>query len=207
MKKLTLAVMLLCAAGAGAQETDASDPKPGADAARHYPEIMQTMKNLALLMDRASEVPPEKLNALVPDIARLNAKVKETLGEKILAEVAAREKAIEDKARSEAALSALRSFRAALQVYYGVNGGKYPKNPSELATAGLTAVPELYLPNHERTTEITVIDSKKYDKDPSKAVKDTGGWLYFSAPGSDHYGLLLLDCSHVSPEGAAFSSY
>ncbi|MDP2866407.1 MAG: hypothetical protein Q8O90_09205, partial [Elusimicrobiota bacterium] len=59
----------------------------------------------------------------------------------------------------------------------------------------------------DRTAEVTIINSKKYDKDFSRAVDDTGGWLYFSNPESDNYGLLLLDCSHTEAGGSEFFKY
>ncbi len=218
MTKFIFAAVLACAAPAGAQEAaspaaqEAARPAPTQSqqveaALKNYPEIMQIMKNLSVLMERGAEIPPERMAALAPELGKFNGRVKETLGEKILADVAAREKAIEDKERTGAALDTLRSFRAALQVSYGQNGGKYPKSPAEMVSVNITAVPELYLPGHERTNRITVITSRKHDKDASKAVTDSGGWLYFSDPASVNYGLLLLDCSHDGPDGMKFFEY
>lgn len=207
MKKLLFTVLLACAPVLCAQEAaKPAAPQPPVNS-KHYPEILQTMKNLSVLMERGAELPPEKFEALMPELAKFNGKVKDALGEKILAEVAAREKLIEDKARTENSLATLRAFRGALQVFYGDNGAKYPKTPAELAPRTILAVPELQLPGHNRTAAITVIDSKKYDKDLSKAVKDTGGWLYFSDPASENYGLLLLDCSHAGLEDMKFYEY
>lgn len=207
MNKLLLTVLLACAPALYAQETvrPASPQLP--PGSKYYPEILQTMKNLSVLMERGGEIPPEKFEALLPDLAKFNGKVKEAVGERILAEVAAREKLLEDKSRAENSLATLRAFRGALQVFYGDSGAKYPKTPAELAPKTIPAVPELQLPGHSRTAAITVIDSKKYDKDFSKAVKDTGGWLYFSDPASENYGLLLLDCSHTGQEELKFYEY
>lgn len=210
MTKIIFSALLACAAPAGAQEAAKPETAPAALPAaslRHYPEIMQIMKNLSVLMERGAEIPADKMDALAPELGKFNGKVKETLGEKILSEVAAREKAIEDKARTENALNMLRAFRSSLQVYYGENGGKYPRNPAELVSKSIIAVPELYLPGHERTDKIKIIDSRKYDKDVSKAVTDSGGWLYFSDTGSVNYGLLLLDCSHDGPDSMKFFEY
>lgn len=207
MKHLIFSALLACAPSAYAQEAPKTAPPAPPANARHYPEILQLMKNLSVLMERGGEIAPESMDALAPELTKLNAKVKDALGDKILAEVAAREKAIEDKARTENSLATLRGFRGTLQVYYGDNGAKYPKTPAELAPKYVQSMPELYLPGHDRTPGVTVIDSKKFDKDISKAVKDTGGWLYFSDPASENYGLLLLDCSHAGPEGMKFYEY
>jgi hypothetical protein len=210
MTRIIFSALLAFAAAASAQET-AKPPAPPNEQVtsglKNYPEIMQIMKNLSVLMERGAEIPPERMGLLAPELTKFNAKVKETLGEKILAELAAREKDIEEKARIDNALANLRAFRTTLQVYYGKNGGKYPKNPADMVSISINAVPTVYLPGHEQTNKITVIDSRKYDNDTSKAVKDTGGWLYFSDSGSVNYGLLLLDCSHDGPEGGKFFDY
>jgi len=218
MTRFIFAALLAGAAPAGAQDAPAAGSQEAARPAatqaqqveaalKNYPEIMQIMKNLSVLMERGAEVPPERMAALAPELGKFNTLVKQTLGEKILADIAAREKAIEEKERTGAALQTLRAFRAALQVSYGQNGGKYPKSPAEMVGVNITAVPELYLPGHERTNKLTVINSRKYDKDATKAVTDSGGWLYFSDPASVNYGLLLLDCSHDGPDGMPFSGY
>jgi hypothetical protein len=214
MTKFIFSALLACAAPAGAQEATKPAARPAPTQAqqveaalKNYPEIMQIMKNLSVLMERGAEIPPERMAALAPELSKFNGRVKETLGEKVLADIAAREKAIEEKERTGAALETLRSFRAALQVSYGQNGGRYPKSPAEMVSVNITAVPELYLPGHARTDKVTVINSRKHDKDASKAVTDSGGWLYFSDPASVNYGLLLLDCSHYGPEGMAFFEY
>lgn len=213
MKKIFFSVLLLPAASAFAQ--DAVKPSTAAPAAAqkpprfdsYSPAIQRTMKNLSVLLERGAEVPPERLEALAPELAAFNEKVKEALGPDILAAVARRERELEDKERSAKALRTLQAFRAALQVYYGEKGGEYPKSPAQLVPAMLSGVPELLLPEHDRTSGITVIDSKKYDKDFSRAVTDSGGWLYFSNPGSDNYGLLVLDCSHAEAGGTEFFRY
>lgn len=209
MTKIIFTALFACAAAAGAQEAakPAAANEQIASNLKNYPEIMQIMKNLSVLMERGAEIPPERMGLLAPELAKFNGKVKAALGEQILAEIAAREKEIEDKARTDNALANLRAFRTTLQVYYGESGGRYPKDPADMVAKSINAVPTLYLPGHGQTNRITIIDSKKYDKDASKAIKDTGGWLYFSDPGSVNYGLLMLDCSHEAPEGGKFFDY
>lgn len=185
---------------------EAAQPAPPA-AGKYQPEILQAMKHLALLLERGGEIAPEKLDALAPQLSAFNGRLKEAIGEKILAEVARREKEAEDKARGEEALALLKAFRGALQVAYTEAGGRYPKTPAALAPRHVAAVPRLRLPGHEASDKVRLVGSRKYDGNPAKAVDDSGGWLYFSDPDSANYGLLMLDCSHEGPEGAKFSDY
>ncbi len=214
MKNLFFSVFLLLATSAGAQY----EVKPGTTApetpaiqkppvSKYAPEILLAIKNLSALLERGAEIPQGRIDALGPELSPFNAKVKTALGKEILADIALREKELDDKERSAAARRTLQAFRAALQVYYGENGAVYPKNPGLLAPGIIQEVPELHLPGHERTAKVTVIDSKKYDKDLGRAVGDSGGWLYFSDPGSDNYGLLVLDCSHLETGGSEFFRY
>lgn len=190
---------------AGSEAAATEKPQPQQN--KYYPEILQTMKNLSVLLERWAEVPQPKMDALAPEMAAFNEKVKNTLGKEMLAEIARKEKELEDKARASSAIKTLQAFRAALQVSYATNGGVYPKTPALLIPSEMQEVPELYLPGHERTTKITVIDSKKHETDFNKAVTDSGGWLYFSNPASVNYGLLVLDCSHTDAVGMGFSKY
>lgn len=206
MKRAIFFAALLLGARPCCAQTAAPVP-PGPAAADPRPAIERTEKNLSLLKEKYSEVPAERLAKLAPELERFNAQVREALGESILAEVAAREQAAENAARGEAAIKLLQNFRGALQVYYSELGGKYPASPRELLRDGSGAAPELLLPGHEKTSAITIIDSRKYDKDISKAVKNTGGWLYFAEPKSAYYGLLLLDSDHLSHEGVKFFEY
>lgn len=209
----TALILLLCCGAAGAQQPAAEAPAASTAAAaapaqpKYGPEIMQTMKHLSLLLDRNAEIPAERLDAFAPRLAEFDAKVKETLGEKILAEVARLEKEMEDKARAEDGVKTLQALRATLQVAYAQAGGRYPKSPADLAPKFLPALPELYLPGHARTAKVRLVDTKKYDSNIAKAVDDTGGWLYFSNPDSANYGMLLLDCSHPGPDGDKFYEY
>ena len=215
MKRLLFSVFLLPATAALAQDqakpvaasTEAVTAQKPPAPDKYAPEILRTMKNLSALLERGAEIPPSRLDALAPELAAFNGKVKDALGKEILADIARKEKALEDKERSAAAKKTLQAFRSGLQVYYGVKGGEYPREPALLIPELIREVPELHLPEHDRTARVTVINSKKYDKDFSRAVEDTGGWLYFSDPGSDNYGLLLLDCSHTEAGGSEFYKY
>ncbi|HNW43736.1 MAG TPA: hypothetical protein PKI19_04475 [Elusimicrobiales bacterium] len=200
MKNLVL-VLLLAVAAASAQEPApaAAPAQPG----KYDLEITETVRNLFLLLEHGTEVPPAKLDALAAEIKKFNGRVKDTLGDEILKAAAAKEKDRENRARTEAAKKTLQDLRVRLQIHYAAKGGAYPENLAALDGA----IPVLSLPEHGQTADVKVIDSKKYDKDLSKAVSDSGGWLYFSAPGSANYGLLLLDCAHKDPDGTEFYKY
>jgi hypothetical protein len=203
MKIAIVSFFLFCGAAHSQQPAAPAQPP----VARPTPELALVMKHLAIAAERSGEIPAEKLQALELQAAAFNAKVKEALGEKILAEVARRERELDEKARAADAARMLQGLRAALQVAYTEAGGKYPKSPAELAPRVIQAMPEPHLPGHERTGRIKVIDSKKYDGDISRAVTDSGGWLYFSDPESANYGLLILDCSHDREDKQKFYEY
>lgn len=212
MLNIFFSFFLLCGTAAYAQEAvktaaTESQAAPAQQQNKYAPEILQAIKNLTVLAERSSEIPQAKLDALAPEIAVFNHKVKAALGSEILADIARKEKDQDDRIRSAKAKRTLQSFRAALQVYYGDKGGAYPKSPELMVPKEIQAVPEIRLPEHEPSSKIRIIDSKKYDKDYSKAVSDSGGWLYFSSRDSDNYGLLLLDCSHKEAGGAEFFRY
>lgn len=219
MKQLILAALVFSTGTAGAQEgvktpgPAANTPVPAAAAKpepgplKYSAELRQAARNLALLLERGAEVAPEKLDALAPELSRFNGRLEEALGRDLLAEAARREKELADAALAEDAKLTLQEFRSSLQVYYVVNNGKYPADPSMLTPGRMNAVPELRLPGHEATAKVTVIDSAKYDKDFTKAVTDSGGWLYFSGQQSANYGLLIMDCRHQAQDGAEFFKY
>ena len=210
MLKTALTLLLAAAANGAAQETSVSTaavqastaavqlstaPVPGPLPEWRLPPLRRLSADLDRLARLGWHLPPERLDALAAEATALSARVREALGKDVLAAVE-REEA---PRRSEEALKTLAAFRSALQAAYAAGGGKYPASPAELAPGRLPAVPELYLPGHEPSSAVILIDSKKFDKDISKAVTDSGGWLYFAAPESANYGLLLLDCSHQEP--------
>lgn len=212
MKKLAALSLLLAAAPAAAQEaavstaaavqvSTAAVAAPLAPA--RVPPLRRLITDLNRLIADGGSAQPEKLDAIAAQAAALRAGVREALGKELL-EAAELQEA---PARAAAALETLAAFRKELRAWYAANGGKYPASPAELAPGRLPAVPELYLPGHEPSAAVTVIDSGKFDKDISKAVKDSGGWLYFAAPDSDNYGLLLIDCAHPNTAGQEFYKY
>ncbi len=206
MKNLLFAAVLLQAAGVYAQEgvKDSTAPETGN---KYAAEIMRTMSNLSALLEHGAEIPAERMDALAPDLKKFDGKVKDALGKEITEELARREKEQQEQLRAAAAKRALQDVRAALQVWYGDNGGKYPADLAALTPGKIPAIPELWLPGHKKTAEVRIIDSKKYDKDLSGAVTDDGGWLYFSNPGSSSYGLLVLNCRHTEAGGQEFYKY
>ena len=159
MKNLILGLFLFCGT-AGAQQPAPAAPAP-AHGGKYYEEIMQAVKYLAVLVDRNAEIPAERMDALAPEISSFTARVKAAIGEKILTEMARKEKEAEDKARSVDAEKTLQAFRAALQVYYTEEGGRYPKNPAVLVPRLMAVMPKVHLPEHAQTDKIAIIDSKK----------------------------------------------
>ena len=212
MKKTMLSLLMLAATAANAQYEikPATAPAPAAQKPQpviYAAELQLTVRQLSALLERGAEIPAARLDAFAPELAAFDLKVKTALGPELVQELARAEKERDDRERSAAAKKTLQAFRAALQVYYGDKGGVYPKSPALLIPGMLPEIPALHLPDHDLTSKITVIDSKKYDKNLSRAVEDTGGWLYFSNQESENYGLLVLDCSHSEAGGSEFFRY
>lgn len=206
MKNILFAALLLQAVGVYAQDEIKTATTPAAGN-RYAADIMRTMKDLSALLEHGAEIPAARMDALAPELEKFDDKVKDALGKEITGDMARREKEQEERERAAAAKRALQDLRAALQVYYGDNGGKYPADLAALAPGKIPAIPELYLPGHKRTSAVKVIDSKNYDKDLAGAITDSGGWLYFSNPASASYGLLVLNCRHAEAGGQEFFKY
>lgn len=206
MKTIFFAALLLQAGSVYAQDgvKVSTAPETGN---KYAADIARTIRDLSALLEHGAEIPAARLDALAPELKKFDAKVKDALGEQIAGDMARREKELEDAARAAAAKKALQDLRAALQVYYGANGGKYPADLAALAPGRIPAIPELWLPGHKKTSDVKIIDSKKYDKDLAGAVTDSGGWLYFSNPGSSSHGLLVINCSHKDQGGLEFFKY
>ena len=205
MKKILFTVLLLQAAGAYAQDAAVSTAPAAGN--KYSAEIMTAMKDLSALLEHGAEIPPERMDALAPELKKFDGKVKDALGKEITGAMARREQEQDEKERAAAAKRALQDLRAALQAYYGANAGKYPANLAALAPGKIPAIPELWLPGHKKTSEVKLIDSKKYDKDLAGAVNDDGGWLYFADPGSANFGLLVINCRHAEAGGQEFYKY
>ncbi|MCX5784642.1 MAG: hypothetical protein NTX59_03040 [Elusimicrobia bacterium] len=86
---------------------------------------------------------------------------------------------------------------------YKEKNGKCPENLNLLVPAQLKEIPAITLPGHSESRAVRIID-EDFKAEISSAVKDTGGWLYFSNPKSNHYCVITPDCSHKNSEGKAF---
>lgn len=206
MKNIFFAALLLQAGSVYAQDGVMVSTAPGTGN-KYAADIARTIRDLSALLEHGAEIPAARLDALAPELKRFEDKVKDALGKDLTEEMARRDKDQQYAARADAAKKALQYLRAALQVYYGDNGGKYPADLAALAPARIPAIPELWLPGHDKTSAVKVIDSKTYDKDLAGAVTDSGGWLYFSNPGSTNYGLLVINCRHAEAGGQEFYKY
>jgi hypothetical protein len=203
---LALEEVIITGPGAGETAQPQKDAPARPSFAREA-EMRETRNYLDLLLEYGDRVPAEKLEELARDAAKFTSAVKKTLGGEILAEAAARQKAAEGLRRTAAAKKVISDVRYALQVTYGERGGKYPAHPWEMVPGRFKLPPGVALPDHELTSEVRLIDSKKRHEDLGKAVNDEGGWVYFSNPDSEHYGLLLLNCSHKDRQGTEFFRY
>lgn len=103
--------------------------------------------------------------------------------------------AMRDRAAAKKAKRDLVRVRRALQDFFADKGGRWPSALEELVPDYLPAIPVLDLPGHGPAA-VRYVSGRLYDEDVASAVADTGGWLYFSDPASDNWGLTLIDCSH-----------
>ncbi|MDT8286422.1 MAG: hypothetical protein RQ748_04865 [Elusimicrobiales bacterium] len=104
--------------------------------------------------------------------------------------------AMRDRAAAKKARRDLLRVRRALQDFFADKGGRWPSALEELVPGYLPAIPVLDLPGHGPAAAVRYVSGRLYDEEVASAVADTGGWLYFSGPASDNWGLALIDCSH-----------
>lgn len=109
-----------------------------------------------------------------------------------------------DRAAAAKAVRDLARLRRALQDFFAGTGGRWPSSLDELVPDYLTEIPVLDLPGHAPSSEVRTISGTLHDEDAAAAVSDTGGWLYFSDPDSDNWGLALIDCSHGHEGGGSW---
>ncbi len=86
---------------------------------------------------------------------------------------------------------------------YKAKNGKCPENLNLLVPGHIKKIPAIDLPGHAASRAVRVID-EDFQADISSAVKDTGGWLYFSNPKSRYYCVVTPNCSHKDSDGKAF---
>ncbi len=182
------------AAASGAQQTPLYEQ-----------EILGSIKHLSALLTGSYRVDRQELDDVAAELIKLDARVKNLLGPALLQEIEDREKERRLKAVIAAAKETLASARSAIMLYYGDLEGKYPASPAELIPAYLPAMPELELPGHAKTAAVELTDAA--GPDISKAVTDTGGWLYFTNTKSPNFGMLILNCSHKDDAGTEFYKY
>ena len=186
-------------------QTSTAAPAAVQQPPRYEQEISGALKHLSALLTMGYRVDQSELDSLAAELIKLDARVKNLLGPALLKELEDREKEQELRARIAGAKEALAAARSAIILYYGDLEGKYPASPAALVPSYLPAMPELELPGHEKTAAIAVTDDAGTDL--SKAVTDSGGWLYFANPGSRYFGMLILNCSHKDDAGTELYKY
>jgi hypothetical protein len=165
---------------------------------RYSREILSAQKHLSILLSKGSLVDQKELDSVAKEISELDGRVTALLGPAIISEVEEKEKVLLARAQ-------LQRMRAFLLAYYSDGDGKYPETPAELVPGYIPAVPELELPWHGKTGELSLIDEA--GAGPAEVVTDTGGWLYFADPKSSNFGMLTLNCSHKDSDGVEMYKY
>jgi hypothetical protein len=87
---------------------------------------------------------------------------------------------------------------------YRKETGSFPGHLSDLTPKYLPALPTISIAGHLPTTEVLDEDSRDYDADLAKTMKDTGKWIYFSNKKSKYYGRVFVDCTHKDAQGVEF---
>lgn len=111
--------------------------------------------------------------------------------------------------REEEASGGLAALRAAVFMYYRDSEGVYPPDLKTLAENGryMAAIPSLEVGGHGRTASVRVLARVRDQEDLGSQVADTGGWLYVADPSSPNAGTVLIDCTHLGPEGVQWYKY
>lgn len=187
-----------------AQTTAAVQPIP-AQPPRYSGEILSALKHLSALLAKGSLVDQKGLDKVAKEISELDARVTGLLGPAIIRQLEEEEKELLARAQVAAARAELRKMRALLLAYYSDGDGKYPGTPAELIPDYIPALPELQLPWHAKTGALALVGGT--GRGPAEAAADSGGWLYFTDPGSAYFGMLILDCSHKDENGVELYAY
>lgn len=159
-------------------------------------DISETMKYLSVLIKKSDGIAPEVMEDLAKQSRNLTAAIKTALGQEIVKDV-----------EESSAREFLLTIRATLPIYYGDTEGKYPKTLEELVPVYLQYLPAIEISGHAKTNKVSVIDTTEYDTELSSAIKDTGGWLYFSNPASGNWGMVIIDCSHKDSKNVEWYKY
>lgn len=109
----------------------------------------------------------------------------------------------EDLANQTETLVAISEVTFALSAYRKEKG-RFPGKLKDLTPTYIPAIPTIAIAGHPGTDKTVDIDSADHDADISKALKDTGAWLYFSNRKSKYYGRVFVDCTHRNAQGVEF---
>ncbi|MBI4655289.1 MAG: hypothetical protein HY746_00930 [Elusimicrobia bacterium] len=189
-------------------ETEAKPAQENLDYVPKYgAEISEAIKYLSFLKDKSDKIDSKTMEDIIKQVADLTLKLKTALGPEMLKEIEEKEKKQAEAIKEIRVKQTLASIRSALMIYYGDFEGNYPKNFEELVPAYLKEIPEIEVPGHAKTNKITVIDQADFDTELESAIKDTGGWIYFSNTSSINWGTVLIDCSHKDTKGTEWYKY
>lgn len=127
----------------------------------------------------------------VPDVASLNARVKEG-----------------------GAVSRLAGVRTALSIAYGDASGRYPADLGSLVPKYLPGLDAPALPEHPTAAGVEVYGPEicsgiaEYGRElNADKLRDTGKWGYVVAPKAPCDGEVFIDCTHKDSGGRAWHSY
>lgn len=153
-------------------------PPGGGETKELEREIVRMENFLDVLKKTRYELSPASCAVLSEYLNHFNRKGRGVVGRKLL-----------DRVKTEKAMQNLRKLRYALRAYFADNL-KYPHSLSDLTPKYIDKIPALN-PSWTNEARITVISDETTEVE--EAVENSGGWIYFSNPGSPCYGLLIID--------------
>lgn len=100
----------------------------------------------------------------------------------------------------------LGSMRSALSIYYGAEGGQYPRE-LEALTISKKYMAEIPMAWGGSETAYDVPHRATREVRSGSVPTDEGGWLYNDAPGDEKRGTVLINCTHTDIRGRVWAAY
>lgn len=195
------------------------EPKPDRESIKNYRGLLESvLRDLRVLKELAGRMDPAETGPALSAAGELYLSIEEELAGPRMISVSAdpkprpgisgREDAKsppdgEDIINETDTLFSISEVTLALSAYRKETGD-FPKHLQDLSPKYIQALPAISVAGHPITKETLEVKSEDYDKDLSKAINDTGKWLYFSGKDSRYYGKVFVDCSHKDAQGVEF---
>jgi uncharacterized RDD family membrane protein YckC len=114
-----------------------------------------------------------------------------------------------NQAKETMTASHLAQLRQAVNAYAQDNNNASPADINGLVHKYLPALPQLVLPNHPDSANVTIYDASACAGaavDPAQ-IQDTGKWGYVADPQASCRGTVFVDCTHKDSKDKVLASY